>query len=241
MTILYLKGCAILSQSCACEVALTVDPIYILMISDYLVKDFHLHLLAGALPKRISFLKYPTFLLVTCAKYSRMRLSHKTLGMIGSCILLMIELLVCHAAQGFLSTFCHTHISKTLILLLSPAFNVHVSEAYRKTKKTSNCIHLFFVFLKILLLHLTLRHLMIADLLKEIWRHISTNKPPSASIVEPKYTKALTFPDSLRAAENGRLHAFIRSPSFLLAIFTRLRSFAISTSSKAIKVLSSSD
>ena len=147
-------------------------------------------------------------------------------------------MLVRCAVHRNLSILCQTHISKALMRLLSSTFNVYVSAVYRKTNRTSDCISLFLIFLKILLSHVTLRSLVIADLIRAIQRRISANEPPSALMMEHKYTQALTFPRSLRAVETGRhlalsttmtfvFDALILSSSFSLAIFTRLTRSAI--------------
>ena len=80
------KGVRHLSWSCACETALTTEPIYVKMMSDHLIEDLPFPLLPRALPKttRMSLSKFPTSFLVTCPKYPKMHLSHKTLGLTSS-------------------------------------------------------------------------------------------------------------------------------------------------------------
>ena len=119
------------------------------------------------------FLRFPISLLVIRPKYPRMYIS-KLLNPIGSNISLMIEMLVRRTLQSILSIFCQTHSSKAPILLLSSSFNILVSTPYRKIEKTSDCKSLFLVYLKILLLHVTLRSL-VSDLLRAIWCRISVN------------------------------------------------------------------
>ena len=167
--------------------------------------------------KKMFFLRLLSSLLVTCPKYPRMRFSHKTFSLTGSCILLTIEILVRQAKQSILSILHQTHISKASILLLTSVFSVHVSASHRVTEKTSDCISLFIVLLVILLLYVTLRSLVITDLLRAIWRCISTKKTPSASMMEPKYTITLAFPYSLEAVETRR-HLALPPPwlSFLM-------------------------
>ena len=63
-----------------------------LLMIDHLDGDLPLSLLAGALARRMSFLRLKTSLLVACTKYPRIRLSHKTISLTGSCILLTIEM-----------------------------------------------------------------------------------------------------------------------------------------------------
>ena len=108
-----------------------------------------------------------------------MRLSHKPLRLISACISLTIEMLVHCTIQGILSILHQTHISETSIFFL-----YHLpSTSMFKTEKTSDCIGLFLVFLKILLLHVTLLRSLVTV----------ADKPPSALMMEPKYTNAFIF------------------------------------------------
>ena len=140
--------------------------------------------------------------------------------------------------RGFCSRF------ESWVLVLDPVlgsglnFESGFTDSQFWFSSPDDCISLFVVFLEILLLQVTLRCRVIGGLLKLIWHRISADQPPSASMMEPKYTKALTFSYSLKAVETGR-HLLIRSSNFSLAIFTRLTISAISFPSDAIKVVSS--
>ena len=138
-------------QSVPMKQLLHTQPIRALIMSNHLVEDLPPARLSRVFPRRISFSRFLTYLLFTCPKYSRMlHLSHKTFSLTSSCISLTIEMLFI-ALSRISSTSLTRPTSKVSILLLSSAFNVHVSGAYRETEKTSSCINLSIVFLEILL------------------------------------------------------------------------------------------
>ena len=141
-----------LSRSHACETAVMTELVHASMMFEHLVEDLPLLLLPGPLPKRASFLRFPTSLLVTCPKYT----SRNTPSLTSCCTLMTIEMLVCRAVQGILRILHQTQISKALILFLPYTFHIlHVSAAYRKTEKTSDSVSLLLVYLEILPLHVT--------------------------------------------------------------------------------------
>ena len=100
-----------LSRSCACEAVLTAEPIRVLMMSDQLVGDLLITLFPGDLLRRMSFLRFPTSLLVIWPKYPTVRLLHKILNRTSFCILLSIEILVRCAVQDILQhTSLHPYL-----------------------------------------------------------------------------------------------------------------------------------
>ena len=103
--------------------------------------------------------------------------------------------------------------------------------------------------MKMFLVHVTFCSVVIAAFVSAIRRHISADEPPLESIVEPEYTKVLTFSYPPRAVEFGRLSArsttmtlvfasLLRRPSLSLTPFTLSVSSAISSSSAAINAVS---
>ena len=96
-------------------------------MSDHLVTGLPLSFSPEALPRRMSFSRFLTSLLVTCPKYPTILLPHKTLSLTGSCISLMIEMLVYSAVRRIFSILSQTNIWKASILLASSAFNNYVS------------------------------------------------------------------------------------------------------------------
>ena len=174
------------------------------MMLGHLVEDLPHPILPEPLPKRMSYSRFQTSLVVTCLKYPRTNLSHKALSLTASSISVTIGMLGHRAVEIILLIFCQHRIWKVSILLLSSVLNIHVSMVYMKTWRTSDCMSLFLVFLEILLLHVTLCHLIITGLIRTTWRCISANKLPSASIMEPKYVKELAFSYSLRTVKGGR-------------------------------------
>ena len=141
------------------------------------VRDLPLPLLPGASPKRMSFSRLPSSLLIIWPKYCSMRLSHRTLSLIASSSSLMIDTFVCLVIQGIRSILHQTHISK----------------AYR--------ISLFLVPLEMFLLHMILHSLVIAAFPGAVWRLISADESPLDFIEAPKYTKVWNFLYSPTAAE----------------------------------------
>ena len=75
---------------------------------------------SGTLPRKMSFSRFPTSLLITRPKYPRMRFLPKTLSLIDSSILLVIEMLVCHTVQVISASFTRStsqrHSSSTIHL-----------------------------------------------------------------------------------------------------------------------------
>lgn len=76
--ILHLKERAINHDPVPLRQLLLPKPICALMMSDHVVEALPLPLLRGGLPKRMSFSRFLTPLLVIFPNYPRMRLSHRT-------------------------------------------------------------------------------------------------------------------------------------------------------------------
>ena len=106
-----------LSRSHASKAAFTTELIRALMKSNHLVGDLPFPLLPGALPKRMSVLKFPTSHLVQCSKYPGVYLLHKKL--FSSCP---------KYAQHSSPDLYLKGVKSSLIIYL----NVHIFTAYGK-------------------------------------------------------------------------------------------------------------
>ena len=154
---------------------LYTEPIRHLMMSNHLFGDLHLPLLARAFLKRISFSRFPTSLLVICFPITLECGSHRTCSLIGSCFLLMIKLLFFTHFQVSSASFVRSATSFFIICHQHRMFTQHIGK-WRKQVIVQ--VHIFLLSLDILLLYVILCNLIIADLARAIWCHISANDPP---------------------------------------------------------------